>query len=216
MSSLEARIRELTELSSPPLIPELRLHLCTPACELYRSTPEQAAALGVSDPYWAFAWGGGQALARFVLDEPSWVRDQRVLDFGSGSGLAGLAAAKAGAHSTLCADLDPYAAAAAQLNAAENALALEVHTGDLIGTPAAELGADVVLAAEATYAADLAERGLPWLRALARAGVVVLLSESNRGHVALGELELLATIDAPTDNTLSGGALRETGIYRVR
>ena len=113
-------IRDNTELLAPPLVPEIRLHLASEVVPLWRKTEEELEAQGVPPPYWAFAWAGGQALARFVLDHAELVRGRRVLDFGAGSGLLSIAAAKAGAQSVLAADIDSFAAAAIALNCEAN------------------------------------------------------------------------------------------------
>src|SRR5512146_355831 len=123
-----AFIRANTELLSPPLVPEVRLHLATEIMPLWRKSEEELEAMGVPPPYWAFAWAGGQALARYVLDNQEAVRGRRVLDFGAGSGLVGIAAAMAGAQSVLAADIDSYAQAAIRLNAEANAVIVETTT----------------------------------------------------------------------------------------
>ena len=112
MTPPAAFIRANTALIAPPLVPEIRLHLAIEVVPLWRKTEEELEAQGVPPPYWAFAWAGGQALARYVLDHPEAVRGKSVLDFGSGSGLVAIAAAKAGAAQVLAADIDAFAAAA--------------------------------------------------------------------------------------------------------
>ena len=112
-----AFIRANTALHEPPLIPEVRLHLASEIVPIWRMTEEELERSGLPPPFWAFAWAGGQALARYVLDHPETVRGKRVLDFGSGSGLVAIAAMKAGAASVLAADIDRFAAAAIELNA---------------------------------------------------------------------------------------------------
>src|ERR1700761_4177205 len=109
-----------TEALAPPLTPELQLHLAVEVMPLWRKTEEELAAMGAPPPFWAFAWAGGQALARYILDNPAEVAGREVLDIGSGSGLVAIAAMKAGAASVLAADIDPYAAAAIALNAKIN------------------------------------------------------------------------------------------------
>src|SRR5579863_1143264 len=117
-------IRANAVLTAPPLVPELRLYLATEVVPLWRKTEEELAAMGVPPPYWAFAWAGGQALARYVLDNPALVSGKRVLDFGSGSGIVALAAAKAGAGSVLAADIDKFSLAAINANAGANGLSV--------------------------------------------------------------------------------------------
>src|SRR5689334_7941871 len=126
-------IRTHTRLLAVPHAPEIRLYLANEATALWEKTEEDLGEIGLPPPYWAFAWAGGQALARYVLDHPALVRGRRVLDIGAGSGLVGLAAVKAGAAEVLAADIDAFACAAIRLNAAANACALAVTQDDLIG-----------------------------------------------------------------------------------
>ena len=126
-----AFIRENTGLLAPPLVPEIALHLATEVVPLWRKTEEELEAQGVPPPYWAFAWAGGQALARYVLDNPAVVRGTRVLDFGSGSGLLSIAAAKAGAAHVLAVDIDVFAAAAIALNCEVNGIVPPPFTGEV-------------------------------------------------------------------------------------
>src|SRR6185503_6111981 len=112
--------RDNSQLLEPPLVPEIRLHLASEVIPLWRKTEEELAEIGVPPPYWAFAWAGGQALARYLLDNPAIVAGKRALDFGSGSGLVAIAAAKAGAAHVVAADIDPFAIAAIARNADAN------------------------------------------------------------------------------------------------
>jgi predicted nicotinamide N-methyase len=201
-----------TEWASPPLCPELRLHLVTERCPWWRSTPEELAVLGVDEPFWGFAWAGGQALARHLLDHPELVRGRRVLDFGAGCGIAGLAAARAGAAEVLAVDIDPVCEAACRLNAEANGLELRVLTRDLVGGPIEQR---LVLAGDMTYDEGLTRRVLDWFAQLGAAGVEVLLGDPGRGFLPEGGLQLLASYDAPADNDAHGRWLRETGVYRV-
>ena len=129
----KAFIRANTALLAPPLVAELRLYLASEVVPLWRKTEEELEKEGVPPPYWAFAWAGGQALARYVLDHRDVVAAKRVLDFGSGSGLVALAAAKAGAASVLAADIDAFAAAVIELNADANHMRVDITTDDVIG-----------------------------------------------------------------------------------
>src|SRR5579871_1955065 len=128
-----AFIRANTAIATPPLVPEIRLHLASEVTPLWHATEASLAQSQLPPPYWAFAWAGGQALARYVLDNPDIVRGGRVLDIGSGSGLVALAAARAGAASVLAADIDPFACAAIALNAAANGAEIAVTPDDVIG-----------------------------------------------------------------------------------
>ncbi len=208
----ERLVLDNTVLASPPLCPELKLHLVTDACPWWTATPEELDLLGVEEPFWAFAWAGGQALARHLLDHPELVRGRRVLDFGAGGGIAGLAAARGGATSVLAVDIDPVCEAACRLNARANGLSVLTSTRDPVGRP---VEADLVLAGDMTYDAALTDHVLRWLQRLASGGVTVLLGDPGRGFLPAGGLELLACYDAPADNDARGRWLRETGVYRV-
>ena len=153
-------IRANTTLIAPPLVPEVRLHLATEVVPLWHKTEEELEAAGVPPPYWAFAWAGGQALARYVLDNPEAVRGQRVLDFGAGSGLLSIAAGKAGARTVMAADIDAFARAAIALNGAANGVAVDITPDDVIGAPCVW---DVILVGDMCYERPLAERLLAWL-----------------------------------------------------
>ncbi len=125
-----AFIRANTSVMPPPLVPELRLHLAHEAVPLWQKTEEELGELGLPPPFWAFAWAGGQALARYVLDQPDLVKGKRVVDLASGSGLVGIAAMKAGAASVLAADIDEFAAEAIRLNAELNGISPPSHEGE--------------------------------------------------------------------------------------
>ncbi len=208
----ERLVLDNTRLVQPQLCPELRLHLVTADCPWWRSTPEALAALGVDEPFWAFAWAGGQALARHLLDHPSLARGLRVVDFGAGGGIAGLAAARAGAARVLALDIDPVCEVACRLNAAANGLALRTETRDLVGQP---LEVDLVLAGDMTYDERFTRRVVAWFRQLAEGGVTVLVGDPGRGFLSPDGLELLGCYDAPADNDADGRWLRPTSVYRV-
>ena len=166
MADLHAAfIRSNTAIEVPPLIPEIRLHLATEIVPIWRATEEELAEMGVPPPYWAFAWAGGQAQARYILDNPETVAGRTVLDFASGSGLAAIAAAMAGADTVIATDIDPYASAAIALNAALNGVELQIATGDLIVNRGPW---DVVLAGDVCYERPLADRVTGRLRRAGR------------------------------------------------
>lgn len=159
-----AFIASATRLQAPPRVPELRLHLADEMTRIWELTEAELGAQGVDPPFWAFAWAGGQAVARHLLDTPAEVEGRTVLDLATGSGLVALAALLAGARHATAVDLDPVAAAAARLNAAANGLAdrLTVTVGDL--TAGAPPTVDVVLAGDVCYDRDMTAAVLPWLR----------------------------------------------------
>ncbi|HEY2034992.1 MAG TPA: methyltransferase [Rhizomicrobium sp.] len=204
-----AFIQANTELLSPPLVPEIRLHLATEIIPLWRKSEEELEAMGVPPPYWAFAWAGGQALARYILDNPEAVRGKRVLDFGSGSGLVGIAALKAGAASVLTADIDEFAVAAIALNAEANGVVLEITTEDLIGVAGAW---DIILVGDMCYERPLAERLLAWLR---DSGANTLLGDPGRSYFPKSGVDRLVLYNVQVTRDLEDREIRETGVYRV-
>ena len=195
------------EVLAPFLCPELQLWLLPPGAKSWHATDPVSLEM----PYWAFAWPGGQVLARYLLDHPEAVRGKRVLDFGSGCGLEGIAAAKAGAQ-VLCADIDPLAARFALRNGELNAVALEVTTEDLIGT---QPRADVILAGDACYAPELAGRLVPWLAGQAERGVLVLVGDPLRVPGALDHARRLATYDASFDGDPRGLTVWPTHVLQL-
>jgi predicted nicotinamide N-methyase len=205
-------ICENTGLQAPPLVPEIVLHLATEVVPLWRKTEEELEAQGVPPPYWAFAWAGGQALARYVLDNPSVVLGARVLDFGSGSGLLSIAAAKAGAAHVLAADIDAFAATAIVLNCEANGVAAETTTRDVIGAACVW---DTILVGDMCYERPLAERLLAWLIVCARDGATVLLGDPGRTYFPKSGVTRLQTYNVQTTRELEDREIRETSVYRL-
>ena len=175
-----------TRLLAVPLVPELRLHLAEELLAIWRQTEEELGRMNVPPPWWAFAWAGGQALARYVLDNPALAAGRRVLDLGAGSGLGGIAAMKAGAARVLAADTDRFAVAAIRLNAAANDVALEATGDDLLATPPS--GFDLVLVGDLFYERTLAERVLACIEAARAQGAAVLVGDPRRSYFPRGAL----------------------------
>jgi predicted nicotinamide N-methyase len=205
-------VRANTVLAAPPLVPELRLHLASEVTALWQATEATLDQTQLPPPYWAFAWAGGQALARFVLDHPETVRGLSVLDIGAGSGLVAIAAAKAGARTVTAAEIDPFAAAAIALNAAVNGADVTIETGDIIGSAAAW---DVVLAGDMCYERPLAERLTAWLTACAAAGALVLLGDPGRAYLPHAGIEEVARYTVPTPLELEDRTARESVVWRL-
>jgi predicted nicotinamide N-methyase len=180
---------------------------------LWRKTEEELGEIGLPPPFWAFAWAGGQALARYIAENPEFVAGQRVLDFASGSGLVAIAAAKAGAARVEASEIDTFAIAAIGLNAAANAVEIFAREGDLVGR---DEGWDVVLAGDVSYERDMAGAATDWLQALARRGAKVLIGDPGRSYLARDRLELIAAYDAPVTRELEDAEIKRTGIYRFR
>jgi predicted nicotinamide N-methyase len=190
-------------------VPELKLHLATEVVPLWHATEEELAKIGVPPPYWAFAWAGGQALARYILDNPALVRGKRVLDIGAGSGMVGLAASKAGAAHVLAADIDAFSCAAIRLNAAANSCDIAITQDDLIGTSG---DWEVILVGDLFYERPLAERLLAWLAPM---DAVALLGDPGRTYFPKAKIEKLATYSVQTTRDLEDREIRETGVYRL-
>jgi predicted nicotinamide N-methyase len=206
-------IRANAIIAVPPLLPELRLYLATEITPIWQASEDLLAAGNVPPPYWAFAWAGGQALARHLLDNPGIVAGKRVLDFGAGSGLVAIAAARAGAAQVTAAEIDPFAAAAIALNAALNAVDVAVALADVIGSSGA--GWDLVLVGDMCYELPLAERMTRWLRELVGEGVTVLLGDPGRNYLPSDGLVELARYTVPTSRELEDRETREGVVWRV-
>ena len=201
-----------TAIAAPPLVPEIKLHLATEITPIWEATEATLAAMNLPPPYWAFAWAGGQALTRFLIDHPDWVKGKRVLDFAAGSGLSAIGAAKAGAALTQAAEIDDFAIAAITLNARVNNVAIDLVREDLIG---AEPRWDVVLAGDVCYERPMAEKVIAWFRALAGRGVAVLMGDPGRAYLPQSGLLELARYWVPTSLELEDRTERETIVWRL-
>ncbi len=178
----------------PEILPDIELLLATEVTPLWSATEAWLQARAVAPPFWAFAWVGGQALARALLDRPELVRGRTVLDFATGSGLVAIAAHRAGAARVTAVDIDPLACTAAELNAARNGAPIEVRCDDLVGRELREF--DVLLAGDIFYDREDSARFEPWLRSLAARGTVVLLGDPGRSYLPDG-LEPVASYEVP-------------------
>lgn len=206
-----AFVRAETRLRPVPLVPEISLHVADEAVPLWHRTEEELGEMSLPPPFWAFAWAGGQALARFILDRPERVAGRTVLDFASGSGLVGIAAAKAGAARVVCADIDVFALAAISLNGAANGVTLSPAGDDLIGTDG---GWDVILAADICYERDLAARVFDWLLGLSKRGALVLIGDPGRSYLPKDRLEQLAEFSVPVTRELEDMEIKRTCVWR--
>ena len=211
-----AFIRSHTRLATTPLLPELPLHLCDDVVELWERMTERADALGLTAelPYWASSWPGGQAVARYLLDNPHLVAGKRVLDVASGSGLIGIAAAKAGAQHVFVNDIDELCAASALANAAANDVHVHPLTDDILDEAT---DADVVVVGDAFYAKDLADRMLPFVRRAARAGALVLVGDPGRAYLPQPRTDWrrVATYKIPVTD-IEQGEVKLTGVWRLQ
>ncbi|MGF6173233.1 class I SAM-dependent methyltransferase [Ensifer sp. 4252] len=207
----ESFIRANTGVLSPPHVPEIRLHLATEAHELWLKTEEELEEIGLPPPFWAFAWAGGQGLARYVIDHPEVVRGRRVVDFASGSGLVAIAAMKAGAASVLAADIDPWAETAVRLNAELNGVEIAYTAEDITGR---DLAADLYLAGDVFYDKSFAERLLPWFTALSSGGATVIVGDPGRSYCPRDRMTALATYEVPVTRALEDSEVKRTTVWQ--
>jgi predicted nicotinamide N-methyase len=204
-------IRANTALRAPPHVPEIRLHLADEAHDLWQRTEEELHEIGLQPPFWAFAWAGGQGLARHVLDHLETVSGKRVLDFAAGSGLVAIAAAKAGAADVLAADVDPFCRAAVALNSAANGVAVPFTEDDLTGTDG---GWDVVLAGDVFYDREMTAGLLGWFDGLAARGALVLVGDPGRSYLPRDRLTFVAEYQVPVTRALEDSEVKRTTVWR--
>lgn len=202
-----------TRLQAVPHAPELSLWLADEVTPLWRLTEEELGEIGLPPPFWAFAWAGGQGLARWLLDHPDEVAGKRVLDFAAGSGLVGVAAMKAGAASTLCADIDPFCGAAVSLNAEANGVALGFTDADLL--QAEPPAVDVICAGDVFYEKPMADAVLAWLTAAAACGTRILVGDPLRTYFPKSGFDLLAEYTVPTTRELEDSAVKRTRVWTL-
>jgi predicted nicotinamide N-methyase len=214
ISDPRAFILQNTRLQRPPHTPEIALHHADEVTPLWRLTEERLGELGLPPPFWAFAWAGGQALARYVLDHREIVAGRRVLDFATGSGLVAIAAMKAGAASARACDIDGVCAAAVALNAEANGVEVAFTCADLLDA-APPLDAEVILAGDICYERPLAERVEAWLRAAQAGGAVVLIGDPGRTYLPHARLTRLAEYRVQTTRELEDQEVKRTAVYAL-
>lgn len=209
-----AFVLENTRVQRPPHTPELELHLADEITPIWRLTEEALEEMGLPPPFWAFAWAGGQALARYVLDHPELVAGKQVIDFATGSGLVAIAAMKAGAARVLAADIDVFCEAAVAANAALNAVAVEFTDRNLLDHPP-PAWAQVILAGDICYEKPLAGQVLAWLTEAKNAGATVLIGDPGRSYFPREGLEKLAEYQVPTTRELEDMEVKKTSVWRL-
>jgi predicted nicotinamide N-methyase len=212
-------IRAHTALASPPLLPEITLHLATSMTPLWWATEAWLESNGIEPPYWAFAWAGGQAIARLLLDEPNLVHGRRVLDLASGSGLCAIAAARAGASHVIAVDRDGLAAHAITLNAQINDVVVQARAEDIVlpdEVPSWVLDCDVVLAGDVCYDATMTAAFLPWLRARVASGAFVLLGDPGRYYLPSQGLQEIARYQVPASDDVEAAKEIWGVVYEMR
>ncbi len=212
MTDPVAFIRANTEVAAASLVPEIRLHLATEVVPLWQATETILEKAGLPPPYWAFAWPGGQACARHVLDNPRLVAGRRVLDLAAGCGVAAVAAAKMGARAS-ASEIDRFALAAIALNAALNGVEVAPVDRDVLDDPPGDW--DTVLAGDLCYERPMADRVASWIKSQARAGVTVLMGDPGRAYKPADGLAEVARYVVPTSRDLEDRETRETILWRV-
>jgi predicted nicotinamide N-methyase len=208
-----AFVRDNTSMLAPPLVPEIVLHLAHEAVPIWQKSEEELGEIGLPPPFWAFAWAGGQALARYVLDHQDLVRGKSVLDLATGSGLVAIAAQKAGASSVLAADIDRFACAAARLNAQANAATIDISDEDLLEREPGIF--DVVLVGDLFYEKGLAERVHAWLIAAKANGAAILIGDPGRSYLPKSALQHVIDYDVPVTRELEDAEIKRTAVWRI-
>jgi predicted nicotinamide N-methyase len=202
-----------TCLMTPPLVPEITLHLAPEPIALWERTEWDAGQAGLPPPFWAFPWAGGQVLARYLLDHPECTAGRTVLDLAAGSGLVAIAAAKAGAAAVTPSETDPLACTAIELNSTANSVTLEATLGDVLDGVTA--GNDLVLVGDGFYERLMAERLLPFLERARASGAVVLIGDPGRAYLPHDRLEAVASYDVPVSPVLEDANVKRTTVWRL-
>ncbi|WP_245318960.1 class I SAM-dependent methyltransferase [Consotaella salsifontis] len=213
MPGARAFVLAETRLQRVPSVPEVALHLAEEAHGLWLKTEAELQSAGLAPPFWAFAWAGGQGLARFILDHPAVVAGRRVVDFASGSGLVAIAARKAGASHVTAVDIDPFCGAAILLNAEANGVSIDIAIKDPVGKM---IKADILLAGDVFFDRAMSAAIIPWFDRLAGEGVQILIGDPGRAYVPVERLERLAVHRVPTSQALEDADFKATTVWRWR
>lgn len=207
-------IRQNTSVMAPPLVPEIKLHLAHEAVPLWQKTEEELGEMGLAPPFWAFAWAGGQALARYMLDHSSAVENLRVLDLATGSGLVAIAAVQAGSSSIVATDIDEFATAAAEMNAGLNQVSLDIKLEDVLYQQPPPT--DVILVGDLFYEKTLATRCLTWLRQAQGQGAKVFIGDPGRSYLPKDQLEKLVEYNVSVTRDLEDTEIKKTAVWQLR
>lgn len=202
-----------TRLQAVPHAPEVSLWLADEITPIWRLTEEELGQMGLPPPFWAFAWAGGQALARWLLDNPDAVRGKRVVDFATGSGLVAIAAMKAGAASALAADIDPFCGAAVALNADANGVEVALTSDNLLEAPPPD--ADLICAGDVCYEKPMTDQVLAWLHQARAQGSTVLIGDPGRTYFPRTGLTHLAEYQVPTTRELEDFEIKRTAVWQL-
>jgi predicted nicotinamide N-methyase len=209
-------IRAGTQLRPVPLVPEIWLRQASEPIRLWQRTEQIAGHADLDPPFWAFAWAGGQALARYLLDHPQAARGRHVIDIASGSGLVAIAAAKGGAAAVTAYDIDPLAAAAIKLNAAANGVTVLAVCADILDQDAMPApGTDLVLSADAFYTRDLAAKIMRFLQRARARGASVLAADFGRAYLPRRQLTPLASYHVPGLRALEDSDSKHTTVWAL-
>ena len=208
-----AFVRANTSILSPPLVPEIKLHLAHEALPIWQKTEDELGEIGLPPPFWAFAWAGGQALSRYVLDTPTTVLGKRVVELASGSGMVGIAAMMAGAKSVLSADIDLFSIAAIEVNAKQNSVSLSITSEDLLTQPVPEV--DLILVGDLFYEKGVAMRCLAWLEQAQAKGIDVLIGDPGRSYLPKDRLLKVAEYSVPVSRDLEDAEIKSTAVWRL-
>jgi len=198
---------------APPLVPEIRLHLAEESLPIWRKTEEELGGMGLPPPYWAFAWAGGQALARYILDHADHLQGRTVIDIGAGSGLSAIAAAKVGARHVKASDIDAIAVTAMRLNATANGVSIAATSDDWLDD--APPPADIVLVGDLFYERPLAERVMAFVRAAAARGSLVLVGDPRRNYFPTDDFAALAQYEVPVTRELEDAEIKRAAVWQV-
>ncbi|MEJ8475787.1 class I SAM-dependent methyltransferase [Roseibium algae] len=209
----KAFIRKETRIKPVPHAEEIRLHLADEAMDLWQKTEDELGALGLPPPFWAFAWAGGQALARYILDTPDIVRGKSVLDFASGSGLVGIAAMMAGAKSCHAVDIDPFALEAGRLNAPLNNVSVTFEQADITDRPLPDV--NVVFCGDVFYDKTMADKVLSFIDKFLTNGTPVFVGDPGRSYLPNERLQHIETYFVPVVGALEDAEIKKTSVYSL-
>ena len=209
----KAFIRANTSILSPPLVPEIKLYLAHEALPIWQKTEDELGEIGLPPPFWAFAWAGGQALARYILDTPSVVLGKSIVEIASGSGMVGIAAMKAGAASVLSADIDLFSIAAIEANAKLNHVMLQITSDDLLAQAVPVV--DVILIGDLFYEKGVAERCFAWAQQAKAKGIDVLIGDPGRSYLPKDQLLKVAEYSVPVSRDLEDAEIKRTAVWRL-
>ncbi|MDZ7823899.1 MAG: methyltransferase [Ahrensia sp.] len=212
-NACEAFIRANTRLNAVPFVPEIKLHCADEAHDLWHKTQKELDQISLEPPFWAFAWAGGQGLARYLLDNPDIVAGKRVFDFASGSGLVAIAAKMAGAHAVTANDIDPFSVAACSLNASANNVDIAIKQTDIVGQNLS--GYDILLAGDVFYDQHMAKTIWPWFKQLHENGIEVIIGDPSRAYVPKNQLQKRANYHIPVMRALEDADVKNTNVWAL-